>query len=111
MGGGSLPAIPRVSNPVFLEDALKMELVDLDKSRTRNYHALENRAVGKIIYFVKGGESTSIPISPGTYQISKVDTSTGNIDVIIHRQGIKNEFTIQQPKSNEVYWFKKIADK
>ena len=111
MGGGSLPAIPRISNPVFLEDALKMEMVDLDKSRTRNYLALENRAVGKIIYFVKSGESTSIPISPGTYQISKVDTSTGNIDVIIPRQGIKNEFTIRQPKSNEVYWFKKIADK
>lgn len=110
MAGGSIPSIAKVSDPTFLSDALKMEIGHSDNKSSENYYVLDNKSVGKIIYF-KQNKTSTISIPSGIYQINKVDKSTGNINVINLRQVISHEFTIDKPEIGDIYWFKRLADK
>jgi len=87
-----------------------MEIGHSDNKSSENYYVLDNKSVGKIIYF-KQNKTSTISIPSGIYQINKVDKSTGNINVINLRQVISHEFTIDKPEIGDIYWFKRLADK
>jgi len=110
MAGGSLPFLPRISDPVFLEDALQMEIMTPQED-TENCYVLGQEDIGKIIYFKNSADKCNIALSNGVYQIKVIDKITGNVSLLEENLLIKNEYCVEFPASNDIYWFEKTDER
>lgn len=73
MAGGSLTAIPEISNPAFMQDAAGMVPVDLPQQ-----YVLAAEGKGYIIY-LGAGQTVSLELSAGNYALKTVDPANGNV--------------------------------
>ena len=105
MAGGSLPVLPEINDPSFLNDAAKMHV---EKTGTGNYYRLGKSGIGTIIY-IESKEDLDLPMTPGTYALKKVDTKTGKVSVVANKLKIYDKFIFKAGGNTiGVYWFQAL---
>ncbi len=105
MAEGSLPALPKISDPSFLKDALKMHV---EKTGAGNYYKLGKSGIGAIIYS-ESKENFDLPMTPGTYALKKVDTKTGKVSVIVNKLKVADNYHFKTGNNaTGVYWFQAL---
>ncbi len=105
MAGGSLPVLPEINDPSFLNDAAKMHV---EKTGTGNYYRLGKSGIGTIIYS-ESKEDLDLPMTPGTYALKKVDTKTGKVSVVANKLKIYDKFIFKAGGNTiGVYWFQAL---
>jgi len=105
MAEGSLPVLPKISDPSFLKDALKMHV---EKTGAANYYKLGKSGIGTIIYS-ESKEDFDLPMTPGTYALKKVDTKTGRVSVIANKLKIGDNYRFKAGNNTiGVYWFQAL---
>jgi hypothetical protein len=107
MAGGSLPCLPPIDDPSFLEDALKMDIV---VKESEGCYQLEEFDTGAIIYLENDFPEVLIPLESGLYQLKSVNEATGKVSIIENEIMVKNQYTLHPSKNKDkIYWFKRIS--
>jgi hypothetical protein len=108
MAGGSLPSLPSIDDPSFLEDALKMDVVE---NKGEGYYKLEDPDIGAIIYCMDENNLTSIDMKSGLYQLTYIDKLTGKVKKA-NDINIKNDkLELSKIDPNFIIWLKYIGQK
>lgn len=106
MAGGSLPSLPSIDDPSFLEDALKMDITD---AASNGYYRLGKSDIGAIIYLEDEHPEVLIPLETGLYQLKSVNEVTGKVSIIENKIRVKNQYILHPSgEKNSIYWFKRI---
>ncbi len=106
MAGGSLPSLPSIDDPSFLEDVLKMDIADTE---SKGYYQLGKSDTGAIIYVEDVYPEIRIPLDPGLYQLKSVNEVTGKVAIIENKIKVKNHYILHlSGEKNRIYWFKRI---
>ncbi len=105
MAGGSLPNIP-VTNEKFLRDAAKMSVVTSNEAEG-SCDILGNPEVGYVIY-THSDKAQNLDMPTGKYNIYSINKTDGTMKLIEKKASITNSHTLNNAKSEQVYWFEKL---
>jgi hypothetical protein len=105
MAGGSLPVLPEINDPSFLNDAAKMHV---EKTGTDGYYKLEKTGLGVIVYS-QSKENFALPLAAGTYSLKQIDQKSGKVTTLVKKLKGGDSYQFKgNSNAASVYWFKAL---
>lgn len=105
MAGGSLPVLPEINDPSFLNDAAKMHV---EKTGTDGYYKLEKTGLGVIVYS-QSKENFALPLAAGTYSLKQIDQKSGKVTTLVKKLKGGDSYQFKgNSNAPSVYWFKAL---
>nr|WP_320037849.1 DUF6298 domain-containing protein [uncultured Bacteroides sp.] len=105
MAGGSLPVLPEINDPSFLNDAAKMHV---EKTGTDGYYKLEKNGLGVIVYS-QSKENFALPLAAGTYSLKQIDQKSGKVTTLVKKLKGGDSYQFKGNSNGpSVYWFKAL---
>jgi hypothetical protein len=101
MAGGSCPALP-VKDQSFLKAVAQMRVVETGTAS----HRLLVKSDTDCVVYSQSGDTISLPLSNGRYEIKHIDPIDGTVSVINNSLVIRGKYQFKAPdKRAGVYWF------